>query len=103
MKNLVVQCFFSPKFSIYGGILAQKIYRAGTIFCQSSDVKNKGQSQQPSIISQLATGEPQHIELSIRKRANLIFQWISLSNATLLSIVFFACGVHKLNYIKNFV
>ena len=26
---------------------------------------------------------------------------ISLSNATLLSIVFLVCGVHKLNYIKN--
>ena len=34
-------------------------------------------------------------------KANRIFQWIGLSNATLLSIVFFACGVHKLNYIKN--
>ena len=38
---------------------------------------------------------------AVLRKANLIFQWISLSNATLLSIVFFACGVHKLNYIKN--
>ena len=35
-------------------------------------------------------------------KANLIFQWISLSNATLLAIAFFACGIHKLNYIKNY-
>ena len=69
MKNLVVQCFFSPKSSIYGGILAQKIYRAGTIFCQSSDVKNKGQSQQPSVISQLATGEPQRIGIKYPKES----------------------------------
>ena len=31
----------------------------------------------------------------------LIFVYLSLSYATLLLIVFFACGVNKLNYIKN--
>ena len=35
---------------------------------------------------------------TILRKDNLIFQWISLSNTTLLSMVFFACGVHKLNY-----
>ena len=41
------------------------------------------------------------LELAVLKKANLIFQRISSSNATLFSIAFFACGVHKLNYIKN--
>ena len=44
---------------------------------------------------------PSTPELAILRKANLIFQWISLSNATLFSKVFFACGVHKLNYTKN--
>ena len=46
---------------------------------------------------------PNTLKLAIIRKANLIFQLISLSNATLLSIVFFACGVHKLNYIKNYL
>ena len=74
------------------GILAKKIYDAYAIFRQFSDIKNGGWSQQPS---------PNTLELIVLRKANLIFQWISLSNATLLSMVFFACGVHKLNYIKN--
>ena len=84
------------------GILAPKIYDAGAIFCQFSDIENGGQSQQPSILGQLVSGEPQPsaLELAILRKANLIFQWVSVSNATLLSVVFFACGVHKLNYIK---
>ena len=38
---------------------------------------------------------------TILRKDNLILQWISLSNTTLLSMVFFACGVHKLNYIND--
>ena len=38
-------------------------------------------------------------ELAVLRKANLILQCISLSNATLLSMVFFACGVHRLNSI----
>ena len=44
---------------------------------------------------------PNTLELAVLKKANLIFQWIGLSNAKLFLIVLFACGVHKLNYIKN--
>ena len=44
---------------------------------------------------------PNAPELAVLKKTNLIFQRISLSNATLFSIVFFACDVHKLNYIKD--
>ena len=40
-------------------------------------------------------------QVNIPFPANLIFQWISWSNSTLLSIVVFTCGAHKLNYIKN--
>ena len=39
--------------------------------------------------------------ITILRKANLIFQGISLSNARLLSKNFFASGVPKLNYIKN--
>ena len=44
---------------------------------------------------------PSAPELAVLRKANLIFQLISLSNATLCSVVFFTCGVHKLNYIEN--
>ena len=40
-------------------------------------------------------------ELAVLREANLIFQRIRLSNATFLLILFFACSVHKFNYIKN--
>ena len=39
-------------------------------------------------------------ELAVPRKANLFLQCISLSNATLLSIVFFSCGVHRLNSIS---
>ena len=83
------------------GILAPNIYDAGAIFCQFSDIENGGQSQQHSIFGQLVSGEPQCTGSSHLRKANLIFQWVSVSNATLLLVVFFACGVHKLNYIKS--
>ena len=41
-------------------ILAQGIYSAHPIFYQFSDVKNGGQFQQPSILGQMVTSEPQH-------------------------------------------
>ena len=95
MKHLDAWCvFFHLNFLNAQGILAQRIYDACTIFRQFSDVKSGGQSQQPSILGQLVSGKPQHCS---KRVANLIFQWVSLSNVTLLSIVFFACGVHKLN------
>ena len=91
-KTYMCNAFFS-------GILAQKTYDTCVIFCQFSDVKNGRQSQQPSVLCQLVSSEPSALELLFLRKANLIFQWISLSNATLLLIVFFACSVHKLDCI----
>ena len=51
-------CFFHLNFLYAQGILTQKIYNARAIFRQFSDVKNDG-SQQPNILGQLVTGEPQ--------------------------------------------
>ena len=48
------------------GILAQKMYNAHAIF---HDAKNVGQSQQPSILGQLVTGEPQHSGISHPKES----------------------------------
>ena len=39
------------------GVLAQKIYNMHAIFRQFSDVINRGQSQQPSVLCQLVTCE----------------------------------------------
>ena len=96
--------FFSPKFLNVRGILAQEIYNAHTIFRQFSDFKygrgagggggnpnNKASSVGWLPVNPNIT-KP---ELAILRNANLIFQ--CLSNPTLFSIVFFACGVHKLN------
>ena len=82
-------------------MLAPKIYDAGTIFHQFSYIKSGGRSQQLSIPGSGFVLSLSVLELAILRKANLVFQWLSVSNATLLSIVFFACGVHKLNYIKN--
>ena len=91
--------FFSPKFLNVRGILAQKNYNACTIFRQFSDFKYGGggnPNNQASSVGWLPVNpnitKP---ELAILRNANLIFQ--CLSNPTLFSIVFFACGVHKLN------
>ena len=73
-------CFFHLIFLNARGILVESIYNVHAIFCQFSDVKNRGQSQQPSVFSQLVTSEPQRVS--------------SATNATLFSLVFFACGVH---------
>ena len=85
--------FFHLNFLNTRGILAQKIYNVRAIFYQFSDVKNMGQSQQPTILGQLVTGKPQRTRINRPKESNA-------TNATLFSIVFFACGVDKLNYIN---
>ena len=73
-----------------------------TLFFASFPMLKMGDdpSSQASSVSWLPVN-PSTLELAVLRKANLIFQWISLSNATLFSIVFFACGVHKLSYIKN--
>ena len=43
------------------GILAQKIYNAHTIFCQFCNIKNEGQSQQPSALGHLVTDQTTRI------------------------------------------
>ena len=78
------------------GILAQKFFNVNALFCQFSKVKNRGQSQQPSILGQLVTSEPQRTRINHPKESNA-------TNATLFSIVVFACGVHKLNYINYII
>ena len=49
--------FFTKFILNVRGILAQKIYNIHAIFRQFSDVINRGQSQQPSVLCQLVTGE----------------------------------------------
>ena len=56
--------FFHLNFLNVRGIFAQKIYNVHTIFCQFSDIKSRGQSQQSSILSQLVTGEPQRTRIN---------------------------------------
>ena len=80
-------CFFHLIFLNARGILVESIYNVHAIFCQFSDVKNRGQSQQPSVFSQLVTSEPQRSRINCPKES-------SATNATLFSLVFFACGVH---------
>ena len=58
--------FFQLNFPNVWGILAQKMYNAHAIF---HDAKNVGQSQQPSILGQLVTGEPQHSGISHPKES----------------------------------
>ena len=68
--------------------------------CRFCGVKGRDPGGQASLVGWLAMG-PSTPELDVPRKANLIFQTISLSNATLFFIVFFACGIRKLNYIKN--
>ena len=51
--------FFDLNFLNVRDILAQKIYIACTFLNHFSDVKNKGRSQQPSILGHWVTSEPQ--------------------------------------------
>ena len=61
--------FFQPNFLIVQGILVQKIYNAHAIFCQFSNIKNGGQSKQPSVLGQLVTGELQRTGISRPKES----------------------------------
>ena len=61
--------FFHLNFLNAQGILAQKIYKLWTIFCQFSDIKNVGQSQQSSILGQLVASELQHTRISCAKES----------------------------------
>ena len=61
--------FFRQNFLIARGILVQKIITRGAIFCQSYDVKNGGRSQQPSVLGQLVTAEPQRSGISRPKES----------------------------------
>ena len=85
MKNLDARCFFHLNFLNKRGFLTQKIYNVHTIFVTFLTLK-MGRSQQPNVLGELFTSVP---ELALPRKANLIFQLISLSNATLFSIVFF--------------
>ena len=59
--------FFHLKFLDVQGILAQKICDA--IFCQFSDVKNRGQFQQSRALGQLISSEPQRNGISRPKES----------------------------------
>ena len=61
--------FFHLNYLNAQGILAQKIYSARAIFHQFSDVKNGGRSQQPSVLGQLVTSEPQYTGISHPKES----------------------------------
>ena len=61
--------FFHLNYLNAQGILAQKIYNALANFHQFSDVKNGRCSQQPSILGQLVTGEPQCTGISCLKES----------------------------------
>ena len=52
-------------------ILASKIYDVGAIFCQFSDIKNMGWSQQPKSTDSLLLVSPSALELAILRKANL--------------------------------
>ena len=93
--------FFHLNFLNAVGILAQKVYKVCTIFVNFLTLKMEDDSNsQASLVIwlQVRTGA---LELTVLSKTNFIFQWISSSNATLLSVVFFSSSVHKLNYIKN--
>ena len=71
-KPRCLMCFFHLNFVNAQHILVEKSYNAHTIFCQFSDVKNGVWSQQPSVLGQLVTGEPQRTRISCPKKTNLI-------------------------------
>ena len=52
----------------------------------------------PGVLSRLVAKGLVVLELVALRKVNLIFQLKSLSNATLFSTVFFACGVHKCSH-----
>ena len=61
--------FFLLNFLNAGHVLAQNINNVHTIFCQFSDVKNGGQSQKPSALCQLVTGESHRTGISCPKES----------------------------------
>ena len=61
--------FFHQRFLKVQGILATKIQDVGAIFRQFSDIRNGGQSQQPSILGQLVSSEPQCKRISRPKES----------------------------------
>ena len=71
------------------------MYKVCTIFSQVFDVNSQ------AFLASWFPVIPNTLELALLRKANLIFQSISLPNATLLSTVLLACGVQTLNYIKN--
>ena len=57
--------FFSPKFSKCMRYFSpENLHNVCAIFRQFSDVKNEGCFQQPSILGQLVSGEPQRTRIS---------------------------------------
>ena len=56
--------FFKLNFLNARGILAQKNHIMRAIFCQFYDVKKEEQSQQPNILGQLVSGEPERTGIS---------------------------------------
>ena len=92
--------FFHLNFLNARDTLAQKIYIMSVLFfinfltLKMGDVSNS----QASLVSWFPVS-PNAPELAILRKDNLILQSISLSNATLFSIFFFASGVHRLNAI----
>ena len=71
-KNLDAQCVFFHLNSLsVQGVLGARCAQA--IFCQFSNPKNGGQSQQPSALCQLVTDESHHTRISCPKETNLIF------------------------------
>ena len=82
---------FSPKKSIMRALF----------FANFLTLKMGGDpNNQASSVSWLPAN-PNTPVLAILRKANLVFQRASLSHATLFSMVFFALGVKKINYIKN--
>ena len=93
--------FFSPKCSKYGRNFSRRKLWCVQYFSSIFWRLGWEAIQRPSVLGQLVFGGSSALELAVLRNDDLIFQWISLSYATLLLIVFFACGVNKLNYIKN--
>ena len=93
--------FFHLNFVSVGSFLAQKLYNAHIIFCHFFTLKmgNDPKNQASSVSSLLVN--PIALELAVLRIDNIIFQVISLSNATLFSIVYLGCCVRKFSYIKN--
>ena len=69
--------FFSPKFSKCARYFSPKNLECAHHFFQ--DVKNRGRSQQPNVLGQLVTSEPQHTRINRPKES-------IATNATFLTV-----------------